>query len=854
MVGIYMIKSIEEGRKEDGNRSIADKIKKRLHNLDKTVENNQGRWAWELLQNAKDSIADYPDRKISIQIELDANQVIFRHNGVHFTEKDIRGLINQISSKEVEEGEQTKRTGRFGTGFLTTHLLSKVIDISGIVETNDFELFRFQFPLDREGNSISQLVPKIENAWQEFHNSTTQIHDNYELNSYNTSFKYHLNSDEQKKIARAGTEEFMQLIPFVLTFIPNIDKVEIIDNVENETLSFTNPESSNYESIFTIEKDCNGTISQIFILYASNEKVTIAAEVEKQDDNFIIKSHKNVPKLFCDFPLVGTESFHFPIIVNSFYFNPQIERDGIWLKGSEDPEVKENQSLLEEALELYKTLLDKVSSQNFNHLFNMANSKMPETNEKYFDEYWYSENIQDPLRIFLLQKPIIELENNSTEKKLPKDVWFPSRSYSKEIQKKLWKYTYDLYDEAVCKESHIQDWVEVYWSDWHKIDYEELAKDIEKQESIQKLSETLDRDETETFVWYNEVCKFLLEVETNIIYFQNRKMLPNRKGVFKLKKNVFIDKIKEDKLISILALLGSDWENLLLHSKVGFGSYQFKEKKDIAIEISDYLKNPSLTDENVISAISLLSGWFETNHKEAKEIMPELYRKKAQLFMNTILDKESLYKVMRSKTDIEQLAKVAKALEDDPNLLQTFNQAEKLSMLLRDYNVSSLEELKTVLENSNTRHQKAEITQEDLAGLGVTSMDELEEALKDKDLAALFNHTSRPNANMFLYAQQLIERSKQNIIEHLKSHPGYDCTDIDELATTVLGGIKKNGVDVHIVVRPSDNGQVIVFYSSEKDTLDYANAELWIDNGRNTPKHLTLGTILKTTGINKIPV
>lgn len=854
MVGIYMIESIEEGRKEDGNRSIADKIKKRLHNLDKTVENNQGRWAWELLQNAKDSIADYPDRKISVQIELDENQVVFRHNGIHFTEKDIRGLINQISSKEVEDGEETKRTGRFGTGFLTTHLLSKVIDISGIVETNDFELYRFQFPLDREGSSISQLVPKIENAWKEFHNSTTRIQDNYERNSYNTSFKYHFSTPEQKKIARAGTEEFMRLIPFVLTFIPNIDKVEIIDNVENETLSFSNPESNNDESIFTIEKDCNGTISQIYILNTSNEKVTIAVEVEKQDDEFIIKSHKNVPKLFCDFPLIGTESFHFPVIVNSFYFNPQIERDGIWLKGSEDPEVKENQSLIEEALELYKTLMDKVSSQNFNNLFNMANSKMPETNEKYFDEYWYSENIQDPLRKFLLQKPIIELESNSTAKKLPKDVWFPSRSYSKEVQKKLWKYTYDLYDEAVCKEIHIQDWVEVYWSDWHKIDYEELSKDIEKQESIQKLSETLDKDETETFVWYNEVCKFLLEVETNIIFFQNRKMLPNRKGIFKLKKNVFVDKIMEDELISILALLGSDWENLLLHSKVGFGSYQLKEKKDIAIEISDYLKNPSLTDENVISAISLLSGWFETNHKEAKEIMPELYRKKAQLFMNTISDKESLYKVMRSKTDLEQLAKVAKALEDDPNLLQTFNQAEKLSKLLRDYNVSSLEELKTVLENSNTLHHKAEITQEDLAGLGVTSMDELEEALKDKDLSALFNHTSRPNANMFLYAQQLIERSKRNIIEHLNNHSDYDCTDIDELATTVLGGIKKNGVDVHIVVRPSDNGQVIVFYSSEKDTLDYANAELWIDNGKDVPKHLTLGTILKTTGINKIPV
>jgi len=34
-----MIESIEEGRKEDGNRSIAAKLIKRLHNLDKTIEN-----------------------------------------------------------------------------------------------------------------------------------------------------------------------------------------------------------------------------------------------------------------------------------------------------------------------------------------------------------------------------------------------------------------------------------------------------------------------------------------------------------------------------------------------------------------------------------------------------------------------------------------------------------------------------------------------------------------------------------------------------------------------------------------------------------------------------------------------
>ena len=102
-----MIQSIEKGRKEDGNRSIADKIIKRLHDLEKTVQSNYGRWAWELLQNAKDSVAEL-DRPVSVRIIFEEDKIKFLHNGNHFTEKDIRGLINQISSKEVEEGKSQR--------------------------------------------------------------------------------------------------------------------------------------------------------------------------------------------------------------------------------------------------------------------------------------------------------------------------------------------------------------------------------------------------------------------------------------------------------------------------------------------------------------------------------------------------------------------------------------------------------------------------------------------------------------------------------------------------------------------------------------------------------------------------
>ncbi len=847
-----MIQSIEKGRKEDGNRSIADKINKRLHDLDKTVENNKGRWAWELLQNAKDSIADYPDRKISIQIEHNNDSIIFRHNGIYFTEKDIRGIINQISSKETEEGETSNRTGRFGTGFLTTHLLSRKIDIEGILETDNLETYRFKFPLDRTGNSMAQLMPKVENAWVEFQNSVELINSDYDEYAYNTSFTYHLNTDEQKEIAKVGVNEFVNLVPYVLTFISNIDKVEIINNFDNGKLTFSSKQKTEEQNLQVIEKILNGQTTTIHILKSSSERTSIAAEVQKIDNEYYLQSLDNIPRLFCDYPMIGTEDFYFPMVVNSFYFNPLTERDGIWLK-RDDEDVQENREILLEALELYKNLMNTISTKPYFNLFYISDSRMPGTLEKFFDRDWYDINVQRPLRDILWESNIVEIEN-SKEKFPLKDIWFPQKSYANEVQEQLWEFTYNLFPKSVCKKNHIPFWVDIGWSDWKKLDYTGLVKDVSEQKSIDELSKALEKSEEDTFQWLNNFGKFIMEVEGNIILFNKHKVLPNYYGIFCLKEAIYIDQIKDPKLIEILELLGEDWKSLLLNPKVEFGKYEVKELKDIADEISNFLKHSKKKNEDEIKAISLLSEWFEANPKNSKEYFSYYYGKRAELFMNTISDKDSLYKVMRSSTDFEQLSNMADAINKDPDLINRFNQAEEFSNLLKEYNVTNIEELKSALENSKGPQIKTEITQEDLAGLGVTSMDELEEALKDRDLAALFNHTSRPNANMFLYAQQLIERSKQNIIEYLKNHKDYDCTDIDELATTVLGGIKKKGVDVHIVIRPSDNGQVIVFYSSEKDTLDYANAELWINNGKENPRHLTLGTILKTTGINKIPV
>ena len=67
--------------------------------------------------------------------------------------------------------------------------------------------------------------------------------------------------------------------------------------------------------------------------------------------------------------------------------------------------------------------------------------------------------------------------------------------------------------------------------------------------------------------------------------------------------------------------------------------------------------------------------------------------------------------------------------------------------------------------------------------------------------------------------------------------------------------IKKNGEELFLLTRPSDYDQVILYYDSEKDVLDYEKDwELWVENGVDQPQKITFGKMLKLTGINKIPL
>lgn len=193
---------------------------------------------------------------------------------------------------------------------------------------------------------------------------------------------------------------------------------------------------------------------------------------------------------------------------------------------------------------------------------------------------------------------------------------------------------------------------------------------------------------------------------------------------------------------------------------------------------------------------------------------------------------------------------------------------DKLEFLLRENNILEINEyfenegieIPEIQELINEPKHEVKLngtslkieTPQALASMGITNADEFE---KVKHSHPNLFHNITPTQEMYAVAQKLIERAISNIKVHLINLDEYECEDIEQTAPTVLGGIIKNGKDISIVARPSDDGKIVIgYYESEIPVLELDGNELWYENGKSEPKQLTLGILLKKTEITRIPV
>lgn len=308
--------TLQERRLRRLERNNAQDILKRLEAFGAKPQKYIKRWIWELLQNALD--ARGKDQQLVVSVESCHGYVCFQHNGRGFTTDEAVSLIYHGSSK-VEDKEAI---GQFGSGFLTTYLLSSRTEISGKLEDNR----PFSFSLTRETGSVDNMISSMEKAFNEFEGS---IGNPIACSEFTTCFRFPV-AEAVEEVVRNGISDLRRCAPFVLLFNEKISEIAIKSANDRCVFRIENCESNDDQVItkkVTEKRDGESTETEYALVQGKLGSIAVSLDDDVDLDD--------IPKIFLSFPLVGTEDYSFPAIINSSRFFPTEDRDGVWLGTSD---------------------------------------------------------------------------------------------------------------------------------------------------------------------------------------------------------------------------------------------------------------------------------------------------------------------------------------------------------------------------------------------------------------------------------------------------------------------------------------------------------------------------------------
>lgn len=529
-------------------------------------ENNAKRWIWELCQNAKDTCNNTGKVKISIDYSEENRRVVFKHNGRDFSIVNVMSLINQTSSKDrVDETE--RKSGKFGTGFITTHLLSEIVNVSGILETETGKHSKFRITLDRTGHEKNEIIKALEKSVEQLHECQSISEDELNIDAYNTIFEYELD-ENGIEVAQHGIQNLRVSAPYVLSMLRNIEEITLEST--GEVYRYENSHICELENscIHEIIYESNTEKKSIFILNLTEDDTTISITLDCYK-KIIIPFADKQSKLFCDFPLIGTEDFPFPVLVHSREFNPTEPRDNIFLKSKSktkiDHEVEQNRTIIKKACDLYEKLLDYVARKEFGGIYNIThiNSYLY---KEWYDKVWL-DGIVDNCKSTILHAPIIRTNSNSMMELLDcfdaQQVFIISER-DDETREKVWSLLHRLMPERIpCKED-IHNWYHSLWSDCNGYTFETLTNQLQDFVDVEQLQNNTSKNEWEK--WLSDYYNLISKNKTLQTYINSNriKVIPNQKGVF-----CTIAELKHDNEISneykdILNILKDDCREWLL--------------------------------------------------------------------------------------------------------------------------------------------------------------------------------------------------------------------------------------------------------------------------------------------------
>ena len=642
MSNILFAQKIKQRETEQLRSSSAQRLIEKLLLLKNRREPSRKRWFWELLQNA----SDYND-SVNVILTVDNEKVVFQHDGLPFIDTDVFNLIRPDSNKK-DDIRRKDNIGKFGSGFVSTHILSSHIKVKGLVKEDETHLYEFEVDLIRSNyQDKTRLIEDIDDSINQFASSIKPTTSN---DGFNTSFTYYTNEHlpgitkvvESKDI---DLGYLYKILPYTLCFMPKILSVRICDKRERN-FEFVIKRSNKSEEgfiLFNVSKN-HSPIEEWSMKMFYNNDVSSCIHIK---GNIVMPLPKEISKLFCGLPLIGTERIGLPIIVNSLRFEPTTEREGVEIDPSCD---KQNIGLFTSSIDLYHNILDYIEDNKILNAYEIVKLSN-EYKGTYDSEENFKDNFVGMYKDIALDHKIFENSNGDFIKL--SDAHIPLTT-EKKSDKRLYEYAKELEADVLPKDysgwqKNLEFYQELSYS------YEDLAYRIEATSNVSSLG----NKGKDAKRWLKECLVFLLECDKNIC--SNYCLLPNQLGDLKSKSSLFADKKLPAQLKRINEQtegsnkLASELLNKNFNSLIDLREYTIKE---LANRIDDNIKiiyadDDSKLPEEYESCVNSLYTWIKDckqDEETLKSYFPWFYPKRASLIVDMMTEEErnQSLKIVRS--------------------------------------------------------------------------------------------------------------------------------------------------------------------------------------------------------------
>jgi hypothetical protein len=555
------VHSLEEIEQRQGKLSIKSHGESVYTDIQEAVKENsyKARWFWELLQNAKDAVED--GQSVEVRLEVTDEIVKFSHTGSPFKIDEILELIIQGSSKRESEN----KTGRFGTGFITTYVLSLKVQIEGNLDDGN----SFNFILDRDAENPDAFLKLQGECTKKFHASLTKETGQME-GEFATVFTYFL-TPQTAPVAGSIFTKLNVLLPYVIAFNDKIKKVTVVHDGKHTTYEKHQSMKDWNEGLLPVEIKVDD-LSYCEILMSRINKGIAATRIDHHEGRRVIlpPSSEKVD-LFFSFPLIGSEELALPMVINSENFDVRKERYGVFLGREETISNKRNKEIIDGAFQVFPVFLKWCKEHGVGQLYNLVRIQRHGDSAD-LDNEWLLKQKRD---LVTLVENVAILKPTSAKDSIALRHSYIPDAVDEIKRTSLWKLYDQLKPEKLPDLGELEAWREI------ATEYVELSGSSESptylvnvENLCQLVSACNDRTTLKTSLGINDEINFLNDLyllfsqqESKLFYSYN--LVANQKNqLVKVDNTIRTDSVCDEQIKDILELMHQPTRAMLVSQQL----------------------------------------------------------------------------------------------------------------------------------------------------------------------------------------------------------------------------------------------------------------------------------------------